>query len=278
MVYRNILHQFMESLEDIKNSGAIKSQSAKEGLSLCKLTLTKLKSEVEKRGFKSKLEEILFFKEVKKVPLMYHFYFSAVLVAEISMPKSSVENKLDFLNKKLSRIDKRLAKFFHLLQYRCQNESSFDTQYFTRRYQDYRVFKEEQLKEDYKDPIFNTACDSAWAEMHFLELFLDYLRQRILEIKRINVIGESRPFDSLKWTRSKVALVEMIYGIYCSGALNNGNIEIKKIVAQFEKYFNIDLGDYYGSFIQLKSRKFNRTKFLDEIRANLIRKMEEHEA
>lgn len=36
--------------------------------------------------------------------------------------------------------------------------------------------------------------------------------------------------------------------------------------------FHIDLGDFYHTFLELKSRKINRTKFLDILKETLIRK------
>lgn len=41
--------------------------------------------------------------------------------------------------------------------------------------------------------------------------------------------------------------------------------------------FNIDLGDFYHTFMELKARKINRTKFIDSLRDALIKKMDEQE-
>lgn len=53
--------------------------------------------------------------------------------------------------------------------------------------------------------------------------------------------------------------------------------QIAPIVKVFESTFNIDLGDFYHTFLELKSRKINRTKFLDSLKESLIKKMDEQD-
>ena len=81
--------------------------------------------------------------------------------------------------------------------------------------------------------------------------------------------------NSLKWTASKTALTELIYALYSHGVFNNGNTDIKLIAKTFEEAFNIELGDFYHAFMELKARKINRTKFLDSLCEALIKKMDE---
>jgi len=40
---------------------------------------------------------------------------------------------------------------------------------------------------------------------------------------------------------------------------------------------NIELGDFYHTFMELKARKINRTKFLDNLCEALIKKMDEQD-
>lgn len=278
MIYTKLLKNFEKDIKYLESYEGTIVQNASNGLNACKSALTSMKTEVRICGFNNEKEEILFFKKIKKIPLMYHFFYSAVIRVEIRMPKSTTANKINYLNRALIKVDKRLSRFAHLIKYKHEDECALDEQYFTRKYQNYPIILDNKLAVKYEDPIFNTACDTIWAEMHFLEMFSDYIKRKIVEIEK-GEIGEESMIkkNRLKWTRSKTALVEMIYGIHCSGAINNGDVEIKRVVTQFEKYFNVDLGDYYGAYIQLKSRKINRTKFIDEIRSNLIRKMEEQE-
>lgn len=72
-------------------------------------------------------------------------------------------------------------------------------------------------------------------------------------------------------------MIELIYALYSQGVFDNGNADIKVIAKTFERTFNLDLGDFYHTFMELKSRKINSTKFLDSLRDALIRKMDEQD-
>ena len=71
--------------------------------------------------------------------------------------------------------------------------------------------------------------------------------------------------------RHKTDLVELIYALHSSGVINNGNVEIKTIATAFQEIFNIDPGNYYHGFIEMRTRKTNQTKFLDKLKDNLLK-------
>ena len=37
--------------------------------------------------------------------------------------------------------------------------------------------------------------------------------------------------------------------------------------------FNVSLGDYYRTFLEIRSRKINQTKFIDKLKESLTNKM-----
>lgn len=86
------------------------------------------------------------------------------------------------------------------------------------------------------------------------------------------------PKIKLQWTESKTSLVELIYALHSTNALNNGNADIKEIAAICEVILNIELGDYYGCFKQIKMRKTGQTKFLDTLTEVLQKRIDESEA
>jgi hypothetical protein len=120
------------------------------------------------------------------------------------------------------------------------------------------------------DHRFSTSHDYKVAKIIANDLIQVYLEDRL---NNINVKKGSD--NSLKWTASKTALTELIYALYSHGVFNNGNTDIKLIAKTFEDAFNIELGDFYHTFMELKARKINRTKFLDSLCEALIKKMDE---
>jgi hypothetical protein len=69
-------------------------------------------------------------------------------------------------------------------------------------------------------------------------------------------------------------LVEIGYGIEASKFLNRGNADIKEIMIVLETVFNIDLGEYYRTYISIKERN-DRTKYLRQIIENLEKRMDD---
>lgn len=102
----------------------------------------------------------------------------------------------------------------------------------------------------------------------YIDIEIDYLKY-----------GEYRDKSAIvsnaKWTESTASLVELLYALKYSGAINNGNIEIHELAQIFEKMFNIKLDDYYRVFLDIKGRKKSKTKFLDKLIQDLLRKIDD---
>src|SRR5690606_8954439 len=88
---------------------------------------------------------------------------------------------------------------------------------------------------------------------------------------------QSKAPKNLKWTGSKVALIELIYSLHYQGVFDNGNNDIRVVAQYFECAFDIDLGKFYQTHLKLRNRKLSRTKFLDALREELIRRMDEQD-
>jgi len=106
---------------------------------------------------------------------------------------------------------------------------------------------------------------------------LIYLNNEIEKINPSGIIKNNglKSLNNLVWSDSKVALVELIYALYASQSPNNGKIEIQNLASFFQQSFNIELGDFYRKYLEIKARKYNPTKFLDTLRDALVKKMEE---
>ena len=81
----------------------------------------------------------------------------------------------------------------------------------------------------------------------------------------------------LRWTGTKRALVELIYALDACGCLNKGTVDIKEIVAYFEYVFDIDLGDFYHTYMELKAKTKDRTGFLSTLKDRLLLRMREQD-
>jgi RteC protein len=94
------------------------------------------------------------------------------------------------------------------------------------------------------------------------------------ENNKINKSDESLSLPPFQWTASKANLIELIYALQSAGVFNNGQIGIKRIAEVFENLFQIDLGNYYHVFNEMRLRKKNRTSLLDHLKEKIIQKMD----
>jgi hypothetical protein len=132
----------------------------------------------------------------------------------------------------------------------------------------------EQIDNDF---AFSTSHDYKVARIMANDLLSVYLNSELAALDRqTNHRRNYLKEGTYCWTESKIALVELIYALQSSGCINNGTGDIKDIAALFETDFNIDLGDFYRTFLEIKVRK-NPTKLLDNMRIALLKKIEEQD-
>jgi hypothetical protein len=100
------------------------------------------------------------------------------------------------------------------------------------------------------------------------------LLKRIEELEKRFPEKEVASLMPFQWTGSKAALIELIYALQSGGVLNNGMASIKEIAENFEKIFQVELGNYYHCFNEIRLRKKNRTALLDHLREKVLQKMD----
>ncbi|KAA6310883.1 hypothetical protein EZS27_037896, partial [termite gut metagenome] len=128
------------------------------------------------------------------------------------------------------------------------------------------------------DPLFSTGYDYKVAKILANEMLRIYLNRQLHHLDKKCLLQSNQTDNdkySLKWTASKAAAIEMGYSLHTSGVFNHGNADIREIMTLIETNFGIDLGDYYRTYIALKSRKKERTSFLKTLIDNLIKRMDE---
>ena len=114
--------------------------------------------------------------------------------------------------------------------------------------------------------MFETSHDGLYAKVLAFQQLEPYLRNRLEHLGDNN----SQIKNGLRWTASKISLTELIYALKCSSAINNGHASIAQIATLLQQAFNIELGDYYRIYSEIRARKKGRIKFLDELSVNLM--------
>ena len=161
-------------------------------------------------------------------------------------------------------------------QYYRSHSTMYDKYYFVRGKADIRLCTDSAQFD--KDPNFSTGYDYTVAKILANEMLRIYLNQRLqlLEKKQLtNDIKISLSDFKLKWTGTKSEAIEWGYGLFAAKTLNYGNATIKEVMAFVETAFDIELGDYYRTYLSLKNRKKDRTAFFTFIMEQLQKRMDD---
>ncbi|MDN3709053.1 RteC domain-containing protein [Myroides ceti] len=231
--------------------------------------LSEIKEYILKNGFESIDGEIHFFKYQKPVIVAKLIYYNAIYKIETKKPYGEKQVK-KYLNKEQKKLKKFFDNNIDFYKYYRSGNSFLDENFFVRGKHDIRLWLDTFYFE--ADHRFCTSHDYKVAKIIANDLIQVYLEDQLNS-------NQEKAFDnsSLNWTGSKTALTELIYALNSHGVFNNGNADIRLIAKTFESTLNIDLGDFYHTFMELKSRKINQTKFLDSLRDALIKKMDEQD-
>lgn len=234
-------------------------------------SLHELKTHLIKTGFKSKEEEIQFFKEIKPKIVSRLIYFTTIYNIKAKWPHGGEKKNRKYLNNELSKLKRFFNQNLEFYKYYRTNSTYLDHKFFIRGCLDIKLSLDPHYFQT--DLSFSTSHDYNVAKIIANDLIQVYIEDQLYNNDQKKISDNS----TLNWTGSKTAMIELIYALHSQGVLDNGNTDIKVIAKTFERVFNIELGDFYHTFMEIKSRKINRTKFLDSLCNALIRKMDEKE-
>ena len=259
--------------------------TAMDTLTLCRLCvdylqeiLGELKAFIVSYPFASPEEEIHFFKELKPLIASKIIYYNSVYKIEVRFPSGSEEVQRDYLLSETDRISKSFQRNLAFYQYHRTKATYLDRQYFMRGKPDIQIIVDSFYYET--DPQFSTSHDFKVAKILANELLEIYLTNRLHELERREQrkqVKNGFMGKILHWTGTKRALVELIYALDACGCLNKGTVDIKEIVAYFEYMFDIDLGDFYHTYMELKAKTKDRTGFLSTLKDRLLMRMREQD-
>lgn len=269
--FLNELNGQIEFLESEINDEILK---AEEIIKVILESLKSLKNFVNKYKFKSKYEEIIFFKTIKPQFTSKLFYYNLVLkIASQKPPGGNLISK-DYYLKELEKIKIFSDDNLDFYKYYRTNSTFLDEKYFVRGFFDFKLNLDNNFFNS--DPKFSTSHDHKVALIMAYDLLSIYIDDKILEIERLSIINSQRNHNSkLKWTASKVALIELIYALQTEGVFNNGTADLKDITDYFQQAFKIELGQYRRTFLEIRTRKDERAKFISSLKDKLIERMDD---
>ncbi|KAF9658498.1 RteC domain-containing protein [Tenacibaculum sp. ZH5_bin.1] len=275
-MYLKLLKQLDNQLEFLETEVEDVLSKAEEGVKITKRALEQLRTMVLKDNFKSIQNEIHFFKQVKPQVYSKLIYYTMLFNIESKRPRSSNKSQIKYFNKYIDKLQNYFNENIEFYHYFRRGATFLDEQYFLRGKADIRLYPESFAY--FLDDKFSTSHDSTVATILAYDMLIVHLKKEIDKLENSNgmetVINPFQNQSRLFWTANKTDLIELIYALQSSGAINSGTADIKEMATACEHLFNIDLGDYYRTYLEIRSRKTNQTKFIDKMKDSLVTRME----
>src|SRR5690554_152018 len=270
--YNATLYKLETAISELQIEATCPMQRAKAVIDLIVDSLSELKEYVLKRGFKNTNEEIRFFKYQKPVIVAKLIYYNTIYKIETKKPYGTKPIR-KYLNKELKKLKRFFDNNLDFYKYYRSNNSFLDDKYFLRGQLDIQLCVDTGHFQS--DMTFSTSHDYKVAKIIANDLIQVYIEDQLYRNTEHEKLDKDLP--RLNWTGSKASLIELIYALHYQRVFDNGNNDIREIARYFESAFGIDLGNFYQTYLELRNRKMNRTKFLDALREELIRRMDEQD-
>ncbi len=238
-------------------------------------TIETLRSILLKTKFKTDAEEIKFFKEIKPQFTSKLIYYNTLFKIEMKRPNGGNRIVKKYYNNELIKLKAFFDNELEFYKYYRSGSTYLDHKYFLRSKFDIKMSLDSYYFE--ADTSFSTSHDFKVAKILANDLIQLYLENQLVMIDNKDNGEKSQRKPNLKmiWTSPKVALIELVYALHTEGVFNNGATDLKDIAEYFEYIFDIDLGQYRRTFLEIRTRKADRAKFLTALNKGLLKRMED---
>jgi len=237
--------------------------------------IAELKNFITDYTFKSPEEEVRFFKEIKPMFQSRLIYWAEMIQIESDKPPGPKKFLRNYYILSITLLRTFLERNRSLYKYYKLQRSNNDHLLFLNGNNTCVLIHEYDLDLDHSFTRINSVKLS---KIIAYESLIEHLQLLIHKLENPAITKDhAEPMTTgLSWTDSKSAIIELIYAIHARGAVNGGKVELKQLVRVFEHIFNIRVGNFYRIFTDFTIRKKNRTPFLDALKENFNKKLDEN--
>jgi hypothetical protein len=264
---KKLYHEMEEDLDLFRNVGTTPVNRLTGSLNSVTVTMVKIREYVNIHPFSNEAEEIDFFKYQKPRFYRWQIYLVDEYTINNNLPKGSNQMQRSYYLNELAVLERTHNQHRQLYQYFTDNETHRDDEYFLR--QNFVPFLPGQ--DIHPDPSLSTNQDYLFSKFRANQMLQDLLITKITKLETSNTEELAGQFISRRkkrWTGDKINLIEIAYGIYFTGQMNNGKADIKEIISWLETSLHIDLSQAYRMFLDIRRRKtVSYTKFLEQMGA-----------
>ena len=271
----NLLTNLNDQLNFIDLEIDNQSTRCEKAIEIILKTIDSLRGVLLKTKFKTDAEEIKFFKEIKPQFTSKLIYYNTIFKIEMKRPNGGSRIVKKYYNNELVKLKAFFDNELEFYKYYRSGSTYLDHKYFLRSKFDIKMSLSSYYFE--ADTNFSTSHDYKVAKILANDLIQLYLENNLVLIgsKDNGEKSQRKPNLKMIWTSPKVALIELVYALHTEGVFNNGAADLKDIAEYFEHIFEIDLGQYRRTFLEIRTRKADRAKFLTTLNKGLLKRMED---
>jgi len=136
----------------------------------------------------------------------------------------------------------------------------------------FRVLKEMELElEDCLNGVIhiNAGRTVIIKILRIIRIELDIIKIKMKNQCLMDNSESKTPKFTSRWTDDKLSLIELIYAIYKTKSVNNGNVTLKEIQGCFESLFQIKLGNISNRINEIDKKKEHNKLFLNILISNM---------
>lgn len=271
-----ILSKYKHEIAEISECSMYNFSNIEKGIQISRKYLQELRIVLRNDEFKKKSDEIKFFKEQKPYIYSKLKFYTKLYIFLTHKPLGSTKSQREYIDNEIKKLQTYYHRNIDFVKYYREDSTVLDEFYFLRGNDNLALISD--TSHFYTDVEFSTSHDNAVAKIMAYDFLLAFYIEDLNSLKKDKYSKSYRKYfmsQRLTWTANKIDIIELIYALRSSGVINKGMVEIKEMATVCEKIFNIDLGNYYHAYLELRARKTNRTKFLDSLKESLIKRMDE---
>lgn len=266
-----LLQEFQQQLQFLHLENEEPIKHSKEAIKIILPIFEKLKAWCIKYKFTTQEEEIAFFRSTKPQLTSRLVFYNMIGNIEINKPAGTRSLRKYYIVQ-WGKSQKFLDNNLEFYRYYRSGSTYLDHKYFLRGNSNGELAIDNFYFQT--DQRFCTTHDHLLSLIMAHEQILEFLETTIAKLKNKHSHPDTNS-RSLKWTGSKVAMVEVIYALHTEGVFNHGTADLKELFNFFSSAFDIDLAQFHRTFSEICSRKSDRTKFLRSLNDALERRMQE---
>jgi len=260
-LFENIENRLNEDLIGLQTLPPLERYNA--SIILINKAITEVKEQLGTHEFESPGDEIFFFKEIRPKIIAFKIRVSLEYNIKINEPIGTKENIVLYFEEAMKGLQSifRLNSFYY--QYYRNHFTELDHLYFIRNADHSLIPLPEATDPDHHDT-------TPMSDLFTKFIAYEYVNHQLIQkISTLMNGSESRCNDTgveLRWTGDVINVVELAYGLWLTGQINDGNASLNQIVRWLEINLKVNIGIAQRKFSEIAGRKrLSITKFMDQM-------------